>query len=525
MAILNSEIQKYDVEYYTKKTMAMLEAKNFRGCYTPKGIRANVSAWMNNKQSLFELLRKHPNWNEEAKAVVFTNEEIRMPNYDNYKCYINEIMHEANSVEEIKRELEKRRRDPKVTNRFNYSITDVIEYFKYYVFEPNIGENATEHIKTHYPEVAEAIHLSTGQKTSRILNRLFKLCHINELPEYNRLFAKLSDSINPLTTTKISVLSVNFIDYLLMSNGNSWSTCQTIVSHKDCNGIYSAGTLSYANDKLTMVYYTIDKDYEGTDFCLEPKITRQLFFYKNYLLVQERLYPKTHDNDNTASDISLVSQYRNVVENIIAICENKPNLWEKTSVSICATNDSFMFRDWDHFLHWIYKIKDEECPKRIIVGSTSYCFRCGEERNNDNYNTNARTLYCYDCCCYERCEHCGREINTRYNSNYVRINGKVYCMDCNYITYCSYHGQYEINDGSNFVGLRGLGLVCQEGFKNLTKRNKIFKCAKCGKYGLITNGNNVLFRFYNGKPVCMGCFDELPSDQISFNELEMSYVS
>ncbi len=525
MAITNSEIQKYDVDYYTKKTIAMLEAKNFQGCYTEKGIKANVRAWMNNKQSLFNLLRKHPNWNEEAKAVVFTNEEIRMPNQNDYVYYMETILNEAKFISKTDTELKLPRRNPDSNYRYDYTMLDVINYFKKRVFEPNINENAVDRIKYDYPEVAEAIHISAGQKTSRVLNRLFKLCHINELPEYNRLFAKLSDSINPLTTTKISVLSVNFIDYLLMSNGNSWSTCQTIVPHKDCSGIYSAGTLSYANDKLTMVYYTIDKDYKGTDFCLEPKITRQLFFYKNNLLVQERLYPKTHDYDNIASDISLVSQYRNVVENIIAICENKPNFWEKTTVDICATNDSFMYRDWDHFSNWVYKIKDEECPKRIIVGSTSFCFRCGEERNNNDEDSEAEKLYCCDCRYYKRCEHCGREINTSFNPNYVRINDKIYCLDCNYITYCSYHGQYEINEDNNFVELEGLGLICQDGFNYLADQHKIFKCVNCGKYGLIFNRSNVLFRFYNGKPICINCFNEIPSDQISFNSLEMSYIS
>ena len=522
MAISNSEIQKYDVDYYTQKTMAMLKDKGLSGCYTEKGVRANVNAWMNNKQGLFDLLRKHPNWNEEAKAIVFTNEEIRMPNKNDYEYFFNEMIYAAQCNPDIWENILKNRNENAF--HFNYNIKNVLNFFRSYIFEPNISEANVDSFKTNYIEVAEAIHLSAGQKTSRVLNRLFKFCRINELPEYNKLFAKLSDSINPLTTTKISVLSVNFIDYLLMSNGNSWSTCQTIVPHECCDGIYKAGTVSYANDKLTMVYYTIDKNYEGTDFCLEPKITRQLFFYKNNLLVQERLYPKTHDNDNTASDISLVSQYRNVVENIIAVCENKPNFWEKTDVDICATSDSFMYRDWDHFSHWVYKIKDEDCPKRITVGSTSYCFRCGEERNNDDED-NARELYCCDCKYYVRCDHCGEEINTRYRSNYTRINNKIYCFDCNCVTYCSYHECFELNSENSFIELENMGTVCKEAFDYLVSQRKIFKCAECGKYGLISRGYDVLLRFYNGKPVCQRCLNEFSSDTISFNELEMSYVS
>ena len=36
------------------------------------GVMANLNAWAQNKAFLLELLRRHPAWNEEAKAIVFT---------------------------------------------------------------------------------------------------------------------------------------------------------------------------------------------------------------------------------------------------------------------------------------------------------------------------------------------------------------------------------------------------------------------------------------------------------------------
>lgn len=380
-----------------------------------------------------------------------------------------------------------------------------------------------------YIKEAEAIHLAAGQKFSRVLNRLFKYCGLDQMSEYNRLYAKISDSINPLKATKISVLSVNFLDYLLMSNGNSWSTCQTIVDHNNCSGVYKAGALSYANDKLTMVYYTINKDYEGTDYCLEPKITRQLFFYKDNLLVQERLYPKTHDCDDNSSEISLVAQYRNLVEDIIATCEGKPNFWEKAEVSICATSDSFMYRDWDCFTNWKYKIKGEEIPKRITVGSTSYCLRCGEARDYDcgrEDEEECRDLYCEECHYYVRCAGCGKEfkLSTGWNCNYTIINCKYYSLDCGCVTYCNFHGRYELVSENEFTEVKPYGMICKEAFDELVDRRLLFKCSFCGKYSMIMRGGDSLIRFCDSKPVCGDCVDEL-IDGYTFDVNEMTYIT
>lgn len=526
--INNSEIEKYGVDYYTKKTMDMMDAKGVLGVYTEKGVRANVEAWMNNKSNLMKLLRKHPNWNEEAKAVVFTNEEIRMPDRNEFICAFNDLLYTAESdYPEYYRDIIKiRTRD----DGWTYRLYNILTMFRSSFFDTVVSESFVNNIIYYYPKEAEAIHLAAGQKFSRVLNRLFKYCGLDQMKEYNRLYAKISDSINPLKATKISVLSVNFLDYLLMSNGNSWSTCQTIVDHNNCSGIYKAGALSYANDKLTMVYYTINKDYEGTDYCLEPKITRQLFFYKDNLLVQERLYPKTHDCDDSSSEISLVAQYRNLVEDIIATCEGKPNFWEKAEVTICATSDSFMYRDWDHFTNWKYKIKDEEIPKRITVGSTSYCLRCGKARDFNcgrEDDEEHRDLYCEECHYYVRCAGCGKEfrLSTGWNSNYTIIGNKYYILECGCVTYCNYHNCYELTSENEFTEVRSLGLVCKDALHDLIEDRRLFKCSHCGKYSMIARGSEIMIRFCNSKPVCSDCLDELTTDGYSYDMAEMTYIT
>lgn len=525
--INNSEIEKYGVDYYTKKTLDMFDAKSVLGVYTEKGVRANVEAWMRNKSNLMNLLRKHPNWNEEAKAVVFTNEEIRMPNRDEYIHAFNDLMYmvEENYPDYYNNIIRIRTND----NGIQYRLFNILSTFKNDFFDTTVNEYFVANVKHRYPKEAEAIRLAAGQKFSRVLNRLFKYCGLDRMDEYNKLYAKISDLINPLKATKISVLSVNFLDYLLMSNGNSWSTCQTIVDHNNCSGVYKAGALSYANDKLTMVYYTINKDYEGTDYCLEPKITRQLFFYKDNLLVQERLYPKTHDCDDNSSEISLVAQYRNLVEDIIATCEGKPNFWEKTDVSICATADSFMYRDWDNFTNWKYKIKGEEIPKRITVGSTIYCMRCGEARGYDcgrSDEDECRDLYCEECHYYVRCAGCGKEfrLSTGWNCNYAIINRKYYSLDCDCVTYCNFHNRYELVSENEFTEVKPFGTICKEAYDYLVDNRLLFKCSHCGKYSMISQSGDVLIRLFDSKPVCRDCLDELTSDYV-YDTVEMTYVS
>lgn len=45
--------------------------------FSEEGVLANLNAWLNAKTPLIELLRRHPNWNEEAKAVVLEFKEGR----------------------------------------------------------------------------------------------------------------------------------------------------------------------------------------------------------------------------------------------------------------------------------------------------------------------------------------------------------------------------------------------------------------------------------------------------------------
>ena len=315
-------VTPFSVDYYTDKVYDMLNNFSRNGDlldnadnFSKDGIRRNVEEWLNNKSKLFNVLRKHPLWNEEAKAVVYLSTEHRMPSFadskrafDNlteacgYNSYTTEHDYpwldvrkhfESISPEDWRMMIEESNiNDYEYISKNNVDgINLFVAIFKI-IFHCNPMNTINERVANCINRIFPDMRVHTGQKSSRVVNKLLCKFHFDKSPNYNREFAKLADSMNPFDVKRISVLSVNIIDFLLMSNGNSWSSCHTIVNNSGSNygGCYMGGTLSYANDGESMIFYTLDSSYEGTDWCFEPKINRQVFFWDYPVLVQERLY-------------------------------------------------------------------------------------------------------------------------------------------------------------------------------------------------------------------------------------------
>lgn len=173
-----------------------------------------------------------------------------------------------------------------------------------------------------------------GIKITRVVQKclkelgLYQVAMENEKETFNKKYAAWCDAVSPATVVKWSVLSINFVDYLTMSHGNSWTSC--LNTDKDgyfTNGRFSEGcnsrrTLDYALDETTMVFYTLDEKYNGDDWELQPKLTRQLFHFGEGKLVQARLYPQVN-----TSRRNIYTQYRENVEKLLADAMGEANLW------------------------------------------------------------------------------------------------------------------------------------------------------------------------------------------------------
>lgn len=369
-----------------------------------------IDIWAEDKAPLIELLRHHPNWNEEKCYVAF-DQNVKGQT-DDKKIYqfldwVMDITYYTNGLGELR-------------------------YYK----EQLLDSEMAEMIKQSYPDIKG---IAAGQKTSRAVNKICKFLGMDKRENYEREYAKYSDAINPLDVVRHTILSINPVDYLLSSNGNSWSSCHTLDKNNPngFSGCHCSGTMSYLLDGTTMVYYQVDKEYDGNDLEFEPKIIRQLFHYKDGVLVQGRLYPQCNDGQN-----SLYTPIRAQLQKIIADCLVAPNLWRKKGgASACSSvinSKGTHYRDYECqnecSVSRIVKMipKGRVDNRKMTVGHDIYCTKCGDWHDNESI------LLCEDCAdSYgeevgtRRCVTCGSRCD---EEDMYLINGDWYCCDCS--TYC-----------------------------------------------------------------------------------------
>lgn len=256
--------------------------------------------------------------------------------------------------------------------------------------------------------------------------------------------------------------------------------------------------MSYLLDGTTMVYYQVDKEYDGNDLEFEPKIIRQLFHYKDGILVQGRLYPQCNDGKN-----SLYTPIRAQLQKIIADCLVVPNLWRKKGgTSACCSvinSEGTHYRDYECqsecSVSKIIKMipKGRVDNRHMTVGHDIYCVKCGDWHDMES------TLlceYCYDN--YgdsgsHRCCDCG----DRYDEDEMYcINGEWYCSGCS--TYCNHCGERVPNSSIHYYGELDED-ICDECI------SKDFStCDCCGK---LTNNDDLTYIESTDENVCGRCLE------------------
>ena len=493
----NSEFKKLyprisdEVEYYTKKAEEVFVKYEIDGRFTHKGTKANVQKWIRHKRGLIRILRNHPDWNEEAKAIVFKSDIIRVPNEDRIGSLYMDLI---------------------------CFIWDNINVHPKMAFMSDIGfesltmtQDEVDTIRRYLPH----IKARAGQKKNRVINAIFREmvkydCEIfdattleedhlygeRNFKSYNKLYAAFSDAMTPMTIKRITMLSVNFIDYLLMSNGNSWASCQYInskglfkpESSNHYNGCSKAGVLSYANDATSMVLYSLPENYHGNKWCDEFKLTRQMFHYDNNLLLQSRLYP-----DRT--DTGAIDEYRRLVQMIIAECLHVPNLWSIKKLEVCGNLNKYIRTD-EESLHYsdygyeenniILSLHKEYDGGLVRIGEKGLCVDCGETL------TDGRHLQC-ECRDRVSCHKCGKIVPA---SETYFIDGERYCDDCGF--YCEVHDMYECGDMVRWEG--STRISCRDGYDS-----RACKCDVCGQDHFKSNARVLA----DGRTCCPSCFSTL----------------
>ena len=384
----------------------------YRIPFSPEGVAANLAAWHENKAPLVELLRRHPNWNEQELAIVFDFSESR------------EIDHD--SVDENKFEMMTLAHDAGLSEADLSDFQAALDAATAdYATVPDVSRLET--IRTR-----GRIKCAERQKASRIINRLCSKFGLDQyqvermqgehgdnptltmVKPYNAIFARLADSLNPVQIPKTGILSVHPCDFLEMSSQkNSWHSCHCLA-----DGGWRAGCQSYMGDGVSMIFFTVDNDVRS-DFYRAPRLTRQIFCYKDGLLLQSRLYPGNEDH--------IRKLYRELVQRAISQCLGTPNLW-KTKMDLNEIQSFWMtpeeskhYRDYNNGYAALSFLGGVENYGQLLIGSIAHCVGCGRT------HTNRSSIRCGECSDTVVCKDCGHTVPFRA-ARYM--DGVFVCNEC-----------------------------------------------------------------------------------------------
>jgi len=426
----------------------------YKKYFTADAVGQNILAWANSKNTLLNLLRRHPNWNEDALALVFSVRE--------------------------KREI-----DPAVVNLRQYEMyrisnTQCVSYDSRRAFQNALGIAASANSAVISALTSErvfnvsGVKCAAGQKTSRAINKLCKEFGVDKHPEYNAVFAQLADALSPLEVKKTALLSLHPCDFLEMSStSNSWTSC-----HNLSDGAYKAGCLSYLLDATSMIFYTVDDDITAP-YYRAPRRNRQVFCYSDGLLIQSRLYPD--DTDEKA-----VKRYRIIVQTAIALCGGVPNEWElkrSRDKYYITAKYSMQYPDYANYGS-VSALQNVELGSGVVIGAPPICVCCG------NPLEKAGSIKC-GCEDYVVCTECG-ETTEAHRAIYN--DSLWWCNECMHT--CEICGQNTRDALLHAVNKRGEELhICAECHSVADTA-----CSVCGIRSVcgMVGGNRSCVRAYMG---------------------------
>lgn len=495
------EISNEIYEGILREMEEVLEERDYD--YNTDALRSILNTWLERKQNLLEMLSKHPNWDAERLMVKFDTDYCREINTDQTVCMYQMLINN--------------------TNANNYTCTDSkgwhysLGYDILYVMlsmNTYIPEDDASKVEA-LNSMHENFRFRVGMKSTKVMRKICETFGWDKITgteydihgnlvtfnKFERVYAKYCDALCPIKVTRHTCISLNPIDFLLMSHGNSWDSCHYIGDYSSDAGCYSSGTISYMLDEHSFIFYTVSSDFDGVEIETEPKIQRQVFGYNDSQLLQSRLYPQ-------CNDYSAEVQYtdiRNIVQKVVADCCEKPNLWVKRKVGNNVKKGRYatVYDDWYHFsnLCSVSVLKEvaesEHIP--LVMGAQPMCIECGnyhttdnninccykeyhcvccgEELNEDDVRWVGDNPCCSDCATYcDECEHYDYESNVRWVERYDRY----VCDDCleRYYRWCDECESYVLKEECTYVESVN-GYICDDCLEEYFE-----KCAECGEYHL-----------------------------------------
>ena len=227
----------------------------------------------------------------------------------------------------------------------------------------------------------KTVELKKGTKMSRAFNKVCAHYGIDKAKDYNRLFAQYADLVTSSVRNLYFVISLNPLDYLTMSNGNSWTSCHRIKGANGYGAMCASGCMSYMLDDVSIITYVV----ESLD---EPmhnigKIYRQMYYYDDNFFVQSRLYPQGNDGAT-----NLYEKFRGMVqEEFCELLNLDSDEWTyepgPSKVQEFSTNVGHHYNDaGSNRQCGIFYPKEKKSKitarNRMVIGHESLCCKCGK---------------------------------------------------------------------------------------------------------------------------------------------------
>lgn len=278
------------------------------------------------------------------------------------------------------------------TNRqkFRHDGVTIESYQEYEKFIDALYGFRYSHTSSLHPETVNQLtqykingKFVAGMKTSRAFNRLCSIYGVDKLPNYNKMFAEYSDMVSGLKRKLKFYISLNPLDYLTMSFGNSWSSCHTIDKKNQrgmpnsYSGMHCGGTMSYMLDGSSIITYVHTKATEDHE---EGKLYRNMFHFNNGTLVQGRVYPQANDG---ATD--LYKTFRRFMQiELTKLLNLKEDDWLRRTTPCYENVASYgvHYRDYEHYdgcnVSYPREMPSAE-SNIVVVGHSRICPWCGYE--------------------------------------------------------------------------------------------------------------------------------------------------
>ena len=355
----------------------LLDEYDYR--YDSDALNKIIDELASQKAGLIDAFKKHPNYIEGKFMIAFDADYERKiepkASMDFWRWIrdfaIPHAYHNGYLPQEVKDKMESYECLP-------WNIYDFFRYLHNYA-ERCVSENTAKYLN----EICPALHAHAGQKTSRAFNRVCSIYGVDKLPAYNKMFAEYADMVSGLKRKLKFYISLNPLDYLTMSFGNSWSSCHTIDKKNQrgmpnsYQGMHCGGTMSYMLDESSIITYVHTHATEDHE---EGKLYRNMFHFNNGTLVQGRVYPQANDG---ATD--LYRTFRRFMQiELTQLLNLNADDWLRRTTS-CGENVASYgvhYRDYDHFGGCNVSYPREmpsAASNVVVVGHSRICPWCGHE--------------------------------------------------------------------------------------------------------------------------------------------------